>query len=96
MGAISGVKLNMPGLIAISNEVNGTVCRELAEKAKAAMESDARTFAVSGDYAESFEITSDQRTGADDFAHTYVYSTSPYALQVEARHGTMARGLGSV
>lgn len=90
------ITLNMAGLVAISNAANEGLCRELAEKAKSAMEASAASFAQSGDYAASFSIDSEPRTGTDDFAHTYVRNTAPYALKVEAKHGTMARGLAAL
>jgi len=87
-------KLNMGGLIAISNAANDGVCREVAEAAMANMVASAPK--DSGAYAGSFDIESESRTGVADFAHTRIRNSSPYALKVEAKHGTMARGLGGV
>lgn len=85
-------RLNFPGLIEIANEVNETVCKEIADRVAAT----ARAAAPrdSGDYAESIHVETDERTSKADFAHQYVVASDWKANIIEARKGTLARALG--
>lgn len=84
-------RLNFPGLIEIANEVNDTVCKQIAEQAAARARASAPR--DTGDYAGSIHVESDPRTGKDDFAHQYVVADDWKANIIEARTGTLARAL---
>ena len=87
-------ELNMATLISITNEVNEAVCRPLAEDAAGRARALAAEFAVSGDYDASIFTEVVPRTSIKGWARVTVGSSSPYALKVESRHGTLARALG--
>lgn len=88
------VSLKMPELIEVSNLVNEKVCKPIGEETLAEAQALAEEFAVTGNYKNTLRLETDVRTGADDWAHTRVVSGAAYGMQVEARHGTLARALG--
>ena len=87
-------ELNMAELIDISNAVNEQVCKPLAEATAERARADAATFTESGDYAASIDVWSEPRTGVNDWARTCVGAKVPYGMQVESRHGVLAKALG--
>ncbi|MCH9834277.1 hypothetical protein K0U83_01370 [bacterium] len=87
-------ELNMAELIDISNSVNEQVCKPLAEATAERARADAATFAVSGDYAASIGVWVEPRTGIKSWARSVVGARIGYGMQVESRHGTLAKALG--
>ncbi len=87
-------KLNMNELIDIANRVNDEVCRPLGEEVADRARSLAEGIKVSGSYGESIGVFTDPRTGVEDWAHTRVGATVPYAAKVESRHGILGKAAG--
>ena len=88
-------RFNMAEFIEISNTDNEQVCKPLGEKVLAAAKSDADGFADSGNYRDTLRLEVHPRTSEKNWARTQVISGAKYGLQVESRHGTLARALGS-
>lgn len=84
------LRWNMGTFIAIANQVNAAVCGPAAERVKAAV-SDAHH----PELPEFIHTATDPRTGVGDFARTVVINGHPHAMTVEAKHGVLARALGS-
>lgn len=84
-------RLNMAELVAISNQVNDTTCKLIGAKVAARARGLAASIRDSGDYADSITVTSEPRAGVEDWAHTRVGATVPYAAKVESRHGILAK-----
>lgn len=89
---LSNLRLNIPGLIAIANEVNEAVCKPIADDVAARAKASAKR--DTGDYAESIHVETDPRTGAADFAHQRVVASNWKASILEARNGTLSKALG--
>ena len=87
-------KLNMGELISIANSVNESVCKPIAEDIAAEARSLASGISVTGTYADSIHVETDPRTGVDDWAHSRVVASAPYAARVESRHGILGRAAG--
>lgn len=87
-------ELNYDELVRISNEVNEQVCvplgHQVAEAAAAAAHDEFET------YGDFLHVTTEPRTGADDWAHTNVVAAHRGAIAYEARTGTLTRALGSL
>ena len=88
---ITVIGVNLAGLVDISNQVNESVCKPIAEKV--AERARASAPVESGAYRDSIHVLSDARTGVDDWAHTRVVATDSKALFVESRTGNLARAL---
>lgn len=87
--------LNIAELEAISNAVNEKVCKPIGEEVLAEARARADEFAVTGNYRDTLRLETDRREGEGDWAHTRVVSGAHYGMQVESRHGTLARSLGT-
>lgn len=81
---IDGLRLNMSGLIAGSNEVNAKVCAPAARRI-------AQRVSAGGGRPR---VETHTRTSAGNFARTRVVDDSPDVHRREARNGTMARSMG--
>lgn len=89
---ITDLTLDYTGLAAVSNEVNESVCKPIAERvAQRARDTAPR---VTEDYANSIHVETDLRTGREDWAHSYVVSDDWKALIIEARTGNLTKALG--
>lgn len=86
--------LNVQGMIDLTNEVNEQVCKSLAEHVADRARSLAEEFTITGDYRDSIHVVTDPRDSWTDWAHSRVVADSDHALQVESRHGTLAKALG--
>ncbi|PFG16278.1 hypothetical protein ATK74_0812 [Propionicimonas paludicola] len=95
MQGFGPVNLNMAELVEISNLVNREVCNPIGEQVLARAQADADGFAQSGNYRDTLRLEPDVRDGVEDWAHTRVVSGARYGHIVEAKHGTLARALGS-
>jgi hypothetical protein len=95
MDAWGPIDLNMAELIEISNEVNEKVCKPIAEQTLEEARALAEEFTVTGGYRDTLRVETDTRTGVDDWAHSRVVSGVRYGHIVEAKHGTLARALGT-
>ena len=93
MDRITVKRVNLAELIDISNEVNESVCKPIGAKVLAAAKAAAP--AESGNYRDTLRLEVDKRTGSNDWAHVRVVSGAKYGMQVESKHGTLARALGS-
>ncbi len=85
------IKWRMGTFVAIGNQVNAVVCIPAAERVAAA---------ASGALAEhhpeldAIHVKTDTR-GLPDWAHARVVNGHPHAMAIEAKHGVLARALGS-
>ena len=84
------MKWNMGTFAAIANAVNAAECIPAAERVAAAV-SDAHHPELS----QFIHVKTDPRSGLNDWAHARVVNGHPHAMTVEAKHGIMARALGS-
>lgn len=82
---------NMAELVRIANVANEQICKPLAEKVADRARSGAPF--ETGAYQSSIGIRTDERSGVDDWAHTYVVATDAKAFWVESRTGNLARAL---
>jgi len=85
--------------IAIANLVNEQVCKPMGEAVLAKAKGLADEFADSGEYRDTLRLETDKREvfkGNRAWARTQVVSGAKYGMQVESRHGTLARALGSL
>jgi len=94
-GQIKVARINLAELIEISNAVNEQACRPIAEQIADEARALAESFSVSHDYQNSIHVEVDPRTGEDDWARSRVVATAPYSMQVESRHGVLARAMGA-
>lgn len=84
------IKWNMGEFVRIANAVNAEVCAPAAAKVAAAA-----TDPHHPELGPFIHEHTDPRSGLGDWAHTRVVSGHPHAMTVEAKHGVLARALGS-
>lgn len=84
------LKWNMGQFVAIANKVNAAVCMPAAERVAGAV-SDAHH----PELPEFIHTATDPRSGLRDWARSVVINGHPHAMTVEAKHGVLARALGS-
>lgn len=89
------VKWNYPDeFIEISNAALDAVVIPAAEQMAERVRSLADEFAVTGTYRDSVAVVVDRRPDQDSFARAIVTPRVAYGMQVEARHGTLAKAAG--
>ena len=77
--------------IAISNAALDAVVEPAAQEMAARAQSLADESAVSGTYRDSIAVVVDRRTSGEGFGRAIVTARVPYGMQVESRHGTLAK-----
>ena len=95
MDAQTHVKWNYPDeFIEISKAALDAVVIPAAEQMAERVRTLAEGFAVSGATAGSIAVVVDRRTTGKNYARAIVTDLTPYGMQVEARHGTLAKAAG--
>ena len=84
------IKWNVGELVRITNLVNAGVCIPAAERVAAAA-----TDAHHPELPQFIHVQVDPRSGIRDWAHARVVNGHPHAMTIEAKHGTLARAMGS-
>lgn len=75
------VKMNMSGLVAISNAANEKIALPLAQR-------------IASRAGSGYRVQSTPRTGVVGWARTRVITDTPTAMAREVRTGALARALG--
>lgn len=83
------IKWNMGEFVAIANAVNEAECIPAAERVAAGVRGQ------QPEYGQFAHVETDPRSGLRDWAHARVVVAAPHAMTTEARHGYLARALGS-
>jgi hypothetical protein len=91
---MAGERWNESEFVAISNAVLDAVVAPAAEAMAERARSIADTFAQSGTYRDSIEVVVDRRPGVDGWGRAIVTTRVGYGMQVEARHGVLAKAAG--
>lgn len=75
------LRMNMAGLVELSNVINDTVARPLAEN-------------IAASAGDGYAVQSTARPGVKKWGRTRVFTATPAAMRREVRTGALARSLG--
>lgn len=87
-------RFNTAELVAISNAVLDAEVIPAAERMADRARGIADSFAVSGDYRDSIAVVADRRPTVDGWGRAVVTARVGYGMQVESRHGVLAKAAG--